>query len=251
MSFFREANNHIKDVPMKFSDRYLNLLQRSTFHDDPSNDINLDQFKIKDYKFDNELIAIEMFELQSKKMQARKMNHSKPKSTSDDKNLTMIPHISNPMNGDRQMQFKQASPFSVYNLMPGEILKPQILENNSAITPSSCFVIKASKETFDISKTNCDNVDSLEHANAPIPSSSSTSSVIVNPQDFENDSSPFDNVELQTIDDIKELNKVFGVLNLGLDKNCTVPRNSPVNHNYASFNEIDPASFTNNIGNNI
>src|SRR5699024_4033685 len=36
----------------------------------------------------------------------------------------------------------------------------------------------------------------------------------LDPKEFENDdSSPFDNVELQTIDEIKELNNIFQILN--------------------------------------
>ena len=77
-----------------------------------------------------------------------------------------------------------------FNMIPGEILKPQPLNNNTGSSVHS---------VCDMPK--CDMKNTKVNAS-------------INPKEFENDdSSPFDNVELQTIDEIKELNNVFQALN--------------------------------------
>lgn len=78
-------------------------------------------------------------------------------------------------------------------MISGEILQPQPL-NKSVPSPKPPH-------------SNCD-----KHSSDTI--TAKLRGNLVNPSEFENtDSSPFDNVELQTIDEIKELNNVFQALN--------------------------------------
>lgn len=93
---------------------------------------------------------------------------------------------------------------SYYSLFSGEILKPQPLVNGNAFGVSTAAV----HSNCDISTTStCDTSKSSSFGSKPETS-------IINPKEFVNDdSSPFDNVELQTIDDIKELDNVFQAIN--------------------------------------
>lgn len=100
-------------------------------------------------------------------------------------------------------------------MISGEILKPQPL-NKSVPSP------KPSPHS------NCDKHSSDTKITAKLRGN------LVNPSEFENtDSSPFDNVELQTIDEIKELNNVFQALNTRSETTTEEERKT---FNFSHFN---------------
>ena len=152
------------------------------------------------------MIAIEMFELhQKKKMEqsvAKKSDNFQAVSNNTNNNSNGLTkdnstnYVTNfQTNFNASSRVNQSTNNFYNNLVPGEILKPQPL-NKSAHSSRSAVHSDCDKPRSDI------NLTSKLRGN------------LVNPKEFENyDSSPFDNVELQTIDEIKELNNVFQALN--------------------------------------
>lgn len=148
-------------------------------------------------------MAIEMYELNQKKNEEKlclnKLNVVKNSSN------TQTFNSSNGTENNWKMLRSKILPEDnhhlsnmLYNMISGEILKPQRLENNCS--PTNSIIVN---------DTKCDKKDRIDFNGF-----------------LNDDSSPFDNVELQSIDDKTELNKVFGALNTE-KTNFTVPSNSP------------------------
>ncbi|KAJ6218982.1 hypothetical protein RDWZM_004794 [Blomia tropicalis] len=170
------------------------------------------------YKFKAELIAIEMSEIHQKKMREQvekcamlnanrqpiteNENHDLAKQNSSENVILSKDIGSKQMVSSIEHNINNNNNNLLYIMNSGKILIPQPLNNRLTQAESV--------------HSECDKPNSISSS-----SSSSSDNNRTRPHlkknlvcEFENnDSSPFDNVELQTIDDIKELNNVFQALN--------------------------------------
>ncbi|KAH7642802.1 hypothetical protein HUG17_9493 [Dermatophagoides farinae] len=237
------------------------------------------------YKFDSELIAIEMYVLNEKRkaeqlqrLEARKKEFAEMMANQSSVILSSAPPTimagcPNTVGPRQQHQVLDESEqpaalttgnnrrpsgggSMLYNFVSNEILKPQPSMNNGNNTNNCDQMASSYNDSEMVSNEKCKATTTTKemdhHPNHPIRT-------LVNPKEFENDdSSPFDNVELQSIDEFKELNKVFGALNFSTSSSITttttttttvpqVPRNSPIQH----LHHLQPLNQTAEESNNV
>ncbi|XP_054159666.1 ubiquitin-associated protein 1-like [Oppia nitens] len=188
-----EISVYIEDIPMRLSERY-RPLDVSAYTEEET---RIPEVFDQHYKFSAELYALEVFEFRDKQRQQELSESMSKLSANCDNSVKSNDNSFKQNNEHKQQQHQhqtQSHPQEVLNktihLNPGEILKP---------LPTGSGVNQMNNNNHYLSNGSIDPNVNIKRK-------------IV--KDFESDtSSPFDFVELQSIDYMQELNDVFQAFN--------------------------------------